>query len=636
MAGAVPFNPLQTVTASPAGGLEYSRVQANPDAFGASIGRAETQLGAQLEHSADKVYAAAVDFQKRQDDTDVDAAYSNEFSPKFRNLYQQYYALQGKDAVEGMAPYLTRMKEVQQQTLDSLPNERQKHLFNSLSRRRVEMEMDGMARYADQQNKVYGEQTFNSTLDNLELQAADKHNDEAAFGSALGSIAFTVDKYAAATGKSAEWARDKINERESTAAVSRIQRMMIDAPEEADKWYRANSSMVSPKARPMLEHQLKAAVMPIEIRQKADQIIGPDGDAAIKAAVSGGAPFPAAGPAAGADGVIRVSAPDDATAAKMVKEASDRGQKIDVTVGDATLATPRDTRAMLGTWIAKAEAEYPSDPVKRDALVNQVKARVSTIVAIQNGVQQQAHSTLTKMMMPSNGVKPTTVDELTATPQGAQAWALQSPEAQRGFIAWMDHNQKAAEGKPAQVSARLVQDAFARLYLPPTDPRAITDQRQLVPLIAQGLNPAGFDALSRELESSKTPEGKAFSVDKQHAVTLASQMLTRSMVGQIQPEIALEAGLRFRTDLEARIADYRTKGKDPRDLLTPGKPDYMLTPARVASFLPTGAATVAAEAAKVQGVGPAPEPEKVPGLPTAVNPKTGEKLVYKGGKWQKP
>ncbi len=777
----VPYSPLSTV--EPSTPAAYQRVEASPDAFGAGIGRAEQQLGGQIERSADIINIAARDFQKRQDDIDVDAAYANQFSPAFRDLYQKYYSLQGKDAVDGMPTFLNQMQELRTQSRDALPNDRQKHLFDQLSRRRVEMEMDGMARYADTQNKVYRDTTFASSLDNTQRQMADKYNDEAAFGIGLGEMAYTTEKYALATGKSSEWLRDKTAEQHSEAAANRVQRWMLDDPVAAQKWYDANKSMIEPKMRLTIEHNLKSAVLPVEIRGKADQgmreVLGPNSTADIQRDISGNAPFPAAGTltsnaafpdvsnvvaggsatrgpdlhrsnievltkelarkgltdkqaaplaeelnkekallaaalnvaglqASPADSVPRASwgARQDGTpkgtgflgvlrtpAGNVVSEytigVKIDGKQIDVptlvptltraevegvlrAADDPTNKTPlppgveikarkfaetrlfdglsvfaeagetpsapnvgtgeqvthsRDIKAKLGDLMAWAEKQYPNDLVKQDALKAQLSSRIRTQVAIFEAAQNQAHSTLTSIVSggpDGKGVKPTTIEELTATPEGKQAWAMLPPEAQRGMVGWLEHNQKASEDRPSKVNAKLVQDAFARIYLPPDDPRAITSERQLTPLIAQGLTPAGFDSLKKELNGKDD-----FGTDKQHAVALASSMLTHSILGSSQPEMALEAGLRFRADLEARIAKYREAGKDPRDLITPGKPDYALAPARVMSFLSPPSTAVTTPGGAAVAIPAAAYPE-------ARNPQTGERLIYKGGKWQKP
>ena len=73
-------------------------------------------------------------------------------------------------------------------------------------------------------------------------------------------------------------------------------------------------------------------------------------------------------------------------------------------------------------------------------------------------------------------------------------------------------------------------------------------------------------------------------------------MLTRSLIGGIQPDLAEEAAFRFSNALTDKIDAYRKEGKDPRDLLTSGKPDYMLAPNVVSSFMASPTAAVRRQA----------------------------------------
>jgi hypothetical protein len=56
-------------------------------------------------------------------------AYSNNFSPAFRDLYQKYYSLQGKDAVDKVPEYHGKMKELRS-TCARAPERRAAPLFD--------------------------------------------------------------------------------------------------------------------------------------------------------------------------------------------------------------------------------------------------------------------------------------------------------------------------------------------------------------------------------------------------------------------------------------------------------------------------------------------------------------------------
>ena len=99
------------------------------------------------------------------------------------------------------------------------------------------------------------------------------------------------------------------------------------------------------------------------------------------------------------------------------------------------------------------------------------------------------------------------------------------------------------------------------------------------------------------------------------------------------PEIAEEAAYRFSLDLDNKVKAARAAGKDPQSLFTPGSPDYALSPEKVSAFMPTKDQIVAMKANK-----PPAAPAAVPGATanqtTAINRKTGQRMVLKDGSWQ--
>jgi hypothetical protein len=292
-----------------------------------------------------------------------------------------------------------------------------------------------------------------------------------------------------------------------------------------------------------------------------------------------------------------------------------------VTSDAMTPTQAHDTRAMLPTWISAAEREaerlHPGDPTFRDHLITEVKGRVATIAAAQQAVQTQAHDTLLTRLYgldkSGDGTKPLTMGDLLATPEATLAWSRLDGPAQAGIVHALQQNQLAAEGRPAQINARLVSDLFRRMYLPSDDPDAITQATQLTPYIAKGLTPQGHTTLVDELKKIQNPEGRDFQTDVQHARSVGRLMLTRSLLGSISPEVAEEAAFRFSSELGAKVDEYRKAGKDPRDLITPGKPDYMLDPKKVASFLPSSKDAVRDAAAEIARTSPDAGGQPAPG-----------------------
>lgn len=104
--------------------------------------------------------------------------------------------------------------------------------------------------------------------------------------------------------------------------------------------------------------------------------------------------------------------------------------------------------------------------------------------------------------------------------------------------------------------------------------------------------------LRKEVEQLRDGNTQSFAKDTQAARSAVYTSITRSTIGQVQPEIAADAAYRFNRDLDAAIAEKRKKNEDPRSLLDPESKDYMLKPSRVSSYLTSAREVVKQEAAK--------------------------------------
>jgi len=158
-----------------------------------------------------------------------------------------------------------------------------------------------------------------------------------------------------------------------------------------------------------------------------------------------------------------------------------------------------------------------------------------------------------------------------------------------------------------------------RIYLPDGDPKKITSPAQLFDAMESGrLNYADNEKLRKEITEANTPEGNPFLKQVNTIKETGRHMLTGSMsaIAIQHPELASEAAYRFGNDLDQRIKDYRTAGKDPQNLFTPGNPDYVLNPNRVAAFMPSEADIAAAKA-----------------NPVTIQPQQSQGVIYNGYKF---
>jgi hypothetical protein len=239
--------------------------------------------------------------------------------------------------------------------------------------------------------------------------------------------------------------------------------------------------------------------------------------------------------------------------------------------------------------------------------VNRVRTYISNQLAAQEGQQQQAHGVLTDILNGKPGVAPpTNQDDLFAVAGAREAFSQLTPESQRGILARLEHNAREASGIYKRSDPVVLQGLFDRIWLPDEDPNKITSFTQLAPYFSRGLNGPDYDRLKRELEASRTPEGNVFLRDvngaKRTAVTMMKSGIIGGLIAQTQPEKIDEAAYAFSLELDQKIEQYRKAGKNPRDLITPGKSDYVLLPEHVSSFLNTTPEQgISEQAAKIRG-----------------------------------
>lgn len=145
-----------------------------------------------------------------------------------------------------------------------------------------------------------------------------------------------------------------------------------------------------------------------------------------------------------------------------------------------------------------------------------------------------------------------------------------------------------AAGAEAVDNVAVKRDLWSRIYLPYGDPNKLTDTKPINDAALAGkLSEKTFSFLRNELINSRTDEGAKLMPDVHRAIQTGHAMLSRSLVGSIQADVAIEAGSRFESDLMTKVSEYQKQNKDPRLLITPGTPDYVLDPKRVASFMPS-------------------------------------------------
>jgi hypothetical protein len=154
----------------PQGQMIYNTIdRATPEAFGGQVGQTLQQAGNMLEQHA-------IQRQQLINETAAQDAYANQFSPAAREIYQNYMKLEGQDAEAQFPAFQQQMNDLRTQTPANLPNPMQQKAFDEMSTRRVEMDLDGMARYTAAQTKSWQWNTHTARIADLTAEAEANFN----------------------------------------------------------------------------------------------------------------------------------------------------------------------------------------------------------------------------------------------------------------------------------------------------------------------------------------------------------------------------------------------------------------------------------------------------------------------------
>ena len=262
----------------PQGQTIYNTIdRATPDAFGGQVGQT-------LEQAGDALQQNAVRRQQLANETAVQEAYANQFSPQLRAITQNYMKLEGKDAEAAFPQYQQQINDLRNQTRENL-NPYQQRLFDERSTRRVEGDLDGMARYAASQTKQWEWNTHNAVLSDLVAEAEANYNDPRRVAAAVNQLDNQTANYANSHGWSDEVYEYQLRKNNDMLWSAVIKRRAIFDPEGAMATYRdaAAKKRISGSAQGELEQFLK----PIQDLQSAQNAYGKVTGGAMARAIAG-------------------------------------------------------------------------------------------------------------------------------------------------------------------------------------------------------------------------------------------------------------------------------------------------------------------------------------------------------------
>lgn len=472
--------------------------------------------------------------------------------------------LKGADAVNRDVPaqYGTQLVRASQELSQGLSNDYQRQLFaKRASTTQLQLQEQAFHHVA-QQSDVYANQVLNGTMEvESRLVAAGAPPDVS-----LVRINAAIDRHAQRFGSSEQEVTAMKMKAADSIWTSKVRELIYTDPLAAQAVFKAHEAEIGPANKPVLEHALKTAVLPVEAKRLADGLINEFGKQ----------------------------------------------------------RTAIDARASLSSLLSNAEKladqKHPDDLVFRDLVTQQIKGYVNTIVVTQDGIARQAHAALmTAAMGVEGGPKPLTVEQLLASRGAREAWTLTDPQQQRGILALLDHNARAAQGIPMKADAKVEEALFQRIHLPDNDPNKIRLPGQLTPFFGKGLNQSAYDWLKKEIDDLQTPDGQRLAEVRKQTIESFKGQFDKSTMVFVDPK-GPEQFNKFRQFVMEKERKLRTEGKDPYQIYNRNSKDYIGND--VPAFQRSLAQQMRDMAQAVQGGTPDPTP--TPGLPPEAAAKLRE------------
>lgn len=509
--------------------------------------------GAEMQQAAHMALAS----QEYQDSLRAEDAFTKLRQTQIDLAYGKtgFMGLKGGDAVNKpiLKTYGDQFDQQAGEISSGLDNDYQRQLFQRRAQIAGMQLRRDLVRHVVGQQQQYASDVLKGTVETESQHAA---VNPASVPLAALRIDRAIEEYGGHFGKPREWVEGQQTINKSALYAKVVEQTLDTDPGQALQLYKAYADGMTPNDRVIVGHRVNQAILPAQAKAAADYIIGGHGGKELGT-------------------LNRLLDVGGETALQRVSQDLE-------TEAQATPTKTRETKGTLGTWLSEgeriADSIRPNDPVFKDMLTSQIKNHVSTIVAMQQGVQTQAQGVLLTALnggQDGKGPKPLSLDQLLRAPGAQAAYDKLDPQAALGIRAHIEHNAREAErGHPLRSDTAVVDDLFRRIGLPDDDPRKISRWEQLTPYFAHGLNRTDFNWLYDLTQKNRDPDGQRLSDVRTRTLTALEPQITKPGMGIQDPKAKEQFNnfVQYATGLEAQ---FRRDGKDPLQLYNYQSPDYI-------------------------------------------------------------
>lgn len=242
---------------------------------------------------------------------------------------------------------------------------------------------------------------------------------------------------------------------------------------------------------------------------------------------------------------------------------------------------------MVANAVARAKQQFPDRPDLWEKQAEDTKRQIM----ITNTLQSQHDAAAIKQKKDieeaaENDYVPQIITDPLHVDLKTMANDTRLSDEKRAQMAGMLRSSLHDEGKIAAVSHQEAAGLLTRIRAPSGDPTRVTDLGPLYKAYEGGnLTNADFAFVKNEFTSLQTPEGEKLNDMTRSFLTAVKPSIDKSnpLMGQLDMTGG-SSFYRLQQDLAERVTEYRRGGKNPYDLLTPGKPDFIGSPENLAQY----------------------------------------------------
>lgn len=189
------YNPTQTVEPTVGAPNDYATVHADSGSFGGQVAAATEGLGQKVQQAGQDTFNTAMQFQGQLNEIAATKGEAD-LAELQGNIKSEYQSKEGLEAVGAHPEYVQKLRDAQDQVMDTMPNVAAKRSFAMLTARSTAYGIRDMGDYAATQFKVAQKRSTTAGLNLAQDQAGDPAvaNDPQRFADVQQSIKFYAQK----------------------------------------------------------------------------------------------------------------------------------------------------------------------------------------------------------------------------------------------------------------------------------------------------------------------------------------------------------------------------------------------------------------------------------------------------------